>query len=161
RDTIKYRVNSHTAQSLLLSEGNSELLVSLQQFRVNFIKTLGSILGGSRGRVVNNVLIVNGWIVHICPSRFFHGQPMPVRLESPLKHKFRLLFLCRNHTNDVFIQTAGEYIGFYVRHESIFVLYVGELLNRRSLSTHVPFLLKLPYLFRNCDTHKAGFVAVA
>ncbi len=114
-------VGAHdTGQHFLLAQRNAELLVSLENFRIDLVERGQRLL--LRRRIVIGVLVIDLGIVDARPGRLAHGQPALVGAEPPLEHPFRLVLLGRDETDGVFRQALGGLFGFDVGDEPVFVL---------------------------------------
>ncbi len=83
RHRIKHRIDSNVfnaGQKCLLAQGNAQLLVSFQQFRVDIIHGCRSITGFLRGGIIGNRLIIGRCIIHRRPARLLHRQPVTIGL---------------------------------------------------------------------------------
>ena len=78
RNAIKHRIHSHPSQAFALLQWNSELLIGLQQLRIDLIQAPrpGALLFWRR--IINRCLVVNRRVVHVRPRGLLHGEPMPV-----------------------------------------------------------------------------------
>src|SRR5665811_641319 len=95
-------------------QGDAELGVGLEQFRIDIVQALGAVaLGLGRG-VINNVLVVDLGVVDVGPRGLFEGQPVAVGLEAPFEEPCGLVLLGGNQADDIFAQAAGNGIGFDV-----------------------------------------------
>ena len=68
RDTIHDRIHRHSAQVLLLLQGNAQLIEGLQQLRIHLVEALRSLLPFRSG-IIDDVLIVDGRNLQVCPMR--------------------------------------------------------------------------------------------
>ena len=107
RHAVHYRVHRDTGQALPFLKGDSQLFEGRQYFRINFIHALGPV--SLWGRVVIDVLIVDGRIFHVGPSwrLLLQLQPMAERLEPPFQKPLRLFLLRGDQPDDVLIQPLG------------------------------------------------------
>ncbi len=55
---------------------------------------------------------------------------MPIRLEPPLEHEFRLFLLGGDQADDVFAQALGDALFLDVGDESPFVILLRKIANR-------------------------------
>ena len=71
--------------------------------------------------------------MHVAPCG--HGQRLPIaeRLEAEIEQPFRLTFLMRDQTHDVLIEAARYDVGLHIGREAVFILLVGDLLDKRVL----------------------------
>ena len=143
RDAVKDSIHGDPAQPLLFLQGNAQLLISRQQLRVNLFQTVeGLLLLGSR--IVNDVLIVNGWEMDILPGWLLHCQPMPVGFQTPLQHELGLVFLSGNHPNDILVQATRYGIGFNFRDKSPLIFFIGKFFNCVGSGSHRVSLINIP-----------------
>ena len=73
--TVEHRINSHVAQTFLLTQGDSKLVEGFKQLGINFIKTCFFRLLFWRC-VIDDVLIINRFIAQGSPIGLFQGEPM-------------------------------------------------------------------------------------
>ena len=114
-DAVEDGIHSNSRQQLLFFQRNPQLLIGPQNLRIERLQALqGRFLLG-RG-VVHDILIIDRAIFDVGPLglslRLFQRGPVPVSLESPLKHELGLVFFCRNQANDVFVQTLRHILRF-------------------------------------------------
>ena len=107
-------------QHLLLTQRNAELLVGLEDFRIDLVERGQRLL--LRRRVVVIVLVVDLRIIDPRPGRLAHGQPAAIGIEPPGQHPFRLGLLGRDEPHDVLGQALGGLVGFDIGHKPVFVL---------------------------------------
>ena len=106
RYTIDHRIHRYSGQDLLLIQRNTQLLKGADQFRVRLIKAVQHrLLLGCR--VIDNVLIIDGRVIHVRPVWFRHLLPLPERLQAPFQQKLRLFLLGGDLTDHIFIQAFG------------------------------------------------------
>ena len=134
RDRIEHRVDRdlaagpgaavlahHAGEHLLLAQRNAELLVGLEDLRVDLVERLRRDLLPRRGVVVD-VLVVDLRIVDPRPGRLAHGQPAPVGVETPLQHPGGLVLLLGDEPDGVLGEALRRLVRFDRRLESILVL---------------------------------------
>ena len=125
-------------------QGNAQLLVGFQQFRIHFIQTLGHVFLALGRGIVGNRVVVDFRVAHVGPVRLFHLEPATVGFQTPLQHPFRLFLNAGQAGDNVFIQAGLERVGFDVCYESVLVfpfdqlvhLLVGGRHDRRSVFSH-------------------------
>ena len=143
---VENGVHGHTGQSLLLFQGDAQLLVGLENLRVHLVQAL-QLLHRLGGRVVDDVLEVHRRVVNVGPARPLllvqQGEEVVVRLETPLQHPLRFVLLCGNESDYVFVQTLGGYLRLNVRNEAVLVLLLCHILDNLVCSGHRPSLLAL------------------
>ena len=54
---------------------------------------------------------------------------MAVRQQTPLEQKHGFLFLGRDETDDLFVESAGSRIGFHLGAEAVGIFAWGELID--------------------------------
>ena len=107
-------------EDFLLAQRNAELLVGLEDFRIDFVERRQRIL--LRRRIVIGVLIIDLRIIDACPSRLAHGEPALKGFEPPGQHPFRLILFGRNETDGIFRQALRGLLGFDIGDEPVFIL---------------------------------------
>jgi hypothetical protein len=95
-DGIEHRVDRHLAllhagEDFLLRQRNAELLIGLQQFRIDLVERARSGHALRRGIVIE-IVEIDLRILDARPGRLFHGQPAAIGVETPFQHPVRLLF---------------------------------------------------------------------
>ena len=110
-----------TQQRFALAQRNAEFFVGAQDFGIDLVERLGSLLPLRRG-VVIDVLVIDRAVLDLGPFRLAHGQPAPVGVEPPRQHPFGLVLLRRNEPDGVFAKALGSLLGFDQRLEPILVL---------------------------------------
>ena len=128
RHTVEHRIDRNSGQSLLLLQRNAQLVVGLQQFRIYFVETLGSIRITLGCRVVTDRLEVYGGVANLGPVGLLHVLPTAKSVQSPLKNEVGLIFFGGKKTNDVFIQARRQGIGFDVRDKAFLVLTTNQFI---------------------------------
>ncbi len=108
-------------QYLNLAQRNAELLIGLENFRIDLVERLRALLllGGG---VIINTLIVDRPVGHPRPTRFLHGQPATIGVEPPIQHPLRLILFGRDETDGVFVEPLGSLLGFDDGLEPILIL---------------------------------------
>ena len=107
RNGVEHRIDRDAGQQLLLGQRNAELLVGLEQLRIDLIEALRALRLRLRRRVIIGVLIVDRRIMHARPFRLGHLLPALERVEPPFQHPFRLALLGRNEADRVFVQALS------------------------------------------------------
>ncbi len=129
-DAVEHRVDGHAGEPLLFLEGNPELVVRVEQLRVDLVEALELLLR-LRRRVVVHVLVVDLRVVDLRPGGLVpfleHLQESPIGLEPPLEEPFRLFLLRGDQPHGVFAETLGHELGLDIGLEAVFVFAVGEL----------------------------------
>jgi len=75
-------------------------------------------------------------VMQLRPVRLFHRQPVPVRLQPPLKHPVRLALLVRDESDDFLVQPHRRRLGLHVRDKPPLVFAVGEGLDLSGFGRH-------------------------
>ena len=73
RDAVKDGVHGDSGEHLLFGERDPQLLVGLQQLRVDLVEALRSVLPAWSG-VVDDVLVIDGGVGDVGPVRLLHGE---------------------------------------------------------------------------------------
>ena len=108
-------------QRFALAQRNAELLVGAQNFRVDLVERLRSVLLLRRGIIIE-VLVVDRAVIDLRPFRLAHGQPALIGVKPPRQHPFRLVLLGRDEADGVLGQALGGLVRFDQRLEPILVL---------------------------------------
>ena len=111
----------HALQHLDFAQGNAELLVGLQDFRIDLVERADRLLR-LRRRVVIEILVVDLGIVDARPFRLGHGQPAAIGLQPPLQHPGRFVLFRRNEADGIFRQPLRGLVGLDQRLKSISIL---------------------------------------
>jgi hypothetical protein len=127
-NAVEDGVHRHARESLLLLQGDAELLEGAQELGVDLVEALRSVLLATGGRVVADVLEVDGRVVDLRPARLLHLEPVPVGLQTPLEHPLRLLLLPGDEPDHVLVEAARHGVGLDVRDEPVLVLPVRQVL---------------------------------
>ena len=132
-------------QRLALTQRDAELVVGLEDFRIDLVERLGAGLLLRRGEIIQ-VLIVDRGVGDPGPGRLPHGQPAAIGVEPPGQHPRRLVLLLRDEADDVFGKAFGRLVGFDVGDEPVLVLVnvdkadlIDGLLNGRHFTLHSRF----------------------
>ena len=135
-DAVEDRVHGNAGETCPLGEGDPELLIRLQQFRIDLFQTLRRCLLFRR-RIIDHILVVDGRILHVGPCRLFHRQPVAERLQPPFQQPFGFPLLAGDQTDDVLTETARSGVRFDIGDETVLVLAVRERFNCRVFGAHV------------------------
>ena len=126
---IKHRVHGHAGEPLAFAQRDAKLFIGLQQFRINLIEAFRPVaLFPGRG-VVNDVLIIDFFVVNFRPGWLLHGLPVPERLEPPVGQPDRLVFAARNQPDGALAQARRRGVGFHVGVEPVFVFLFDQAFN--------------------------------
>src|ERR1039457_4779508 len=126
RDAIKHRVHGHPGQTFPLLQWNPELLISLQQLRINLVQAPRAIALLLRRGIIHRALVVDRRVMHMRPPPPLHRHPMPNRLEPPLQHELRLILLGRDQADDVLVQARWRRVGLHVGNEAVLVFLLDQ-----------------------------------
>jgi len=74
---VEHGVEPRRRQVALARARGCPIWHRLRAVSIHFIEALGGIRWCARRRVVRNVLVVDGLVMHVCPRRLLHGLPMP------------------------------------------------------------------------------------
>ena len=85
-----------------LVQRNAQLLIGLEQFRIDLVERFRR--GSPRCRIIVNVLEIDRRMRNPRPVRLAHVAPGTIGLETPFEHPFRLTFLRRNEPHDILVQ---------------------------------------------------------
>ena len=131
RYRVEHGINGDAGKALALVKRDAQFVERFQHLRIDFVQTLRSVVEGFRRCVVVDVLVVDIRISQLGPARLsvFTLQLAPVleRLQPPLEHPIRLIFLLRDQPNNVSIQTLGSQFHLDISRESPLVARVIEL----------------------------------
>ena len=123
---IEYGIDGdYAGEHVALLEGNAQLLESLGQLGVDFLRPVLVLLGSG---VVDDVLEVDLGQVQMGPARHLHRLPFPERVQAEFQEPVRLLLEAGDGADDVLVQALGNEFLFHVRHETFLVLPGGEFL---------------------------------
>ena len=129
RDAVEHGIHGDPGERLLLLDRNAELLVGLEQGRIDLVEALGHVFRTFRGREVGDRLEIDGRVVDRGPVRGRHGQPVAIGLEPPLGHELRFAFTGGDGTHHLFVQTGRQGIGLDLGHEPMLVLGSDDIVD--------------------------------
>ncbi len=127
RYRVEYRIHSDTGQCHLLMQRDAQLVVGLQQLRIDLIQALWLVGHALWRGVVRYRLIVDIRVFDVRPVRRFHLQPLAVGLQTPLGQPFRLALFVGDKAHHVFIQTRGQGVRLDVGDKTGFVFAGSNL----------------------------------
>ncbi len=127
RNRVEDGVDRHAGELGPLAQGDAELLVGLEQLRVDLFERLRPVLPGLRRRVVDDRLVVDRRVVDVLPGRLLHGEPVAVRLQAPLEHPLGLVLLRGDEPDDVLGEARRDRLRLDVGDEPGLVLALGQL----------------------------------
>jgi len=96
----------------LFLQRDAEFGVGLEKLRVDLSQGFGAVLFRFGRGIVDDVLVIDGRVVNVGPGGLLHGLPVAEGLEAPFQEPFRFLFLGGDQADDVFVQAAGDGVGF-------------------------------------------------
>ena len=111
----------HAFQHLDFAQGNAELLVSLEDIRIDLVERADGLLR-LRRRVVIEILVIDLGVVDPGPFRLRHGQPAAISLQTPFQHPGRFVLFRRDEADGIFRQPLGGLVGLDKRLKSITIL---------------------------------------
>ncbi len=155
RHAIKHRVHRHPGQPLALLQRNPQLLVGLQQLRINLLQAPRPIALLLRRGIIHRALVINRRVMHMRPRRLLHRQPMAIRLEPPLQHELRLILLRRDQADDVLIQARRRRVGLHVGEEAVLVFLLDQSFNCLRRCAHLDSINSLALLNSPRPSHAA------
>ena len=134
RNAIEHRIDGDAGQRFLFVERDAQLLVHLEQLRIDLFQTLWSVRLRFRRRIITDRLVVDGRIMHHRPLRlslrFFQLRPMAVSFKPPFEHERRLVLFRGDEANDLFVQPGRNGVGFDIGDETVLVLAPGQIFDR-------------------------------
>ena len=101
---------------------NTQLVVRLQEFRIDLIEALGAVSHTARRRIITNRLKIDRLVTDMCPAWLSHLLPALKRTQAPVEHKFRLVLFCRQGSNYIFVQPRWKGVRFDLGDEPFFVV---------------------------------------
>ena len=122
---VEHRVHCHPGQAFLLINGDAQLVISFQQFRIDFIEVFRSFLLFRRG-IITDGMIVDSCIINIGPARLNHSQPVAISLQTPLQHPIRFALFGRYDADHVFAQAGRDCVGIQIGDKTLFVFLADE-----------------------------------
>ena len=120
------RIDRHARQPRAFMQRDAELGVGGQQLRVDVVEVLRRVQRRARRRIIGDVLIVDGLVVHVRPGRLAHGLPVTECLQAPIEQELRFVLLARYRRDHVLVQSGRQAVGFDVRDESVPVLLIDQ-----------------------------------
>ena len=129
RDAVEDSVDRHLPwldprEDLSLMERNPQLLVGLEELRIDLIEALRPVFFG--GREVVDVLKVNRRIRDRSPVWLRHRKPEPIGLEAPLEEPRWLFFFGGDKANDLFAQALGRELALDLSDEAVLILLLFD-----------------------------------
>ena len=104
---VEDRVDGDAGELRALAQRNAELLVGLEELRVDVVERLRPVLPRLGRRVVDDRLVVDRRVVDVLPGRLLHREPVAVGLQAPLEQPLRLVLLGGDQPDDVFVQARA------------------------------------------------------
>src|SRR5690606_33417994 len=126
-DAVEHRVDRDLArpldpgEHLLLLERDAELLVDLENFRIDLVEALQRRLLLRRGVVVG-VLVVDLRVAELGPVRLLHLLPQAKGLQAPLEHPLGLALLGADEAHGRFVEPLGRELLLDVDRPAVLVL---------------------------------------
>src|SRR5690348_13908125 len=136
RNAVKNRIYGDPRQQLTLAQRNAQLFVGGEQFGIDLVKALGTVLVGLRRRVVNDLLVIDRRIMNVRPGGLLHSEPLAIGFKPPIEHELRLVFAGGNQANGLFVETGRYGIGIYIGDESPLIFLSGKSLDGVGLGGH-------------------------
>jgi len=121
---IEHRIHRHAGQLGALVQRHAELVVGLDQLRVDVGQRL--VLGFRRSEVADR-LQVHRRDLELRPLRLRHGQPVPVGGQPPLGQPLGLVLARGDQPDHVLVQARRHHVGFDVGDEAGVVLALEPL----------------------------------
>ena len=118
----------HAFEHLDFAQGNAELLVGLQDFRIDLVERADRLFLFRRGIVIE-ILVVDLGIVDARPCGLGHGQPAAIGLQPPFQHPGRFILFCGDEADGIFRQPLRSLVGLDKRLKSISILIDVDLAN--------------------------------
>ena len=105
---------------------------------IYFVEALERLDALRRG-VVDEGVVVDGWVADVAPVRLLHGEPAAISLESPLEHEFRLVLLRRNRADYLLVEPGWNGVRLDVGDEPVRIFAIDQRLNSRAHSNSLAF----------------------
>ena len=121
-DAVEDRVDRDARQRGALLERDSQLLVRLEELRIDLVETLRAVVLRLRGGVVRDPVVVDRRVGDVRPTGLRHGEPVAVRLQAPFDEEFGLALLARDEPDDILVEAGGHGVGLEIGDESVPVL---------------------------------------
>ena len=115
---IDHHIHGHSAQSLLFFQADAQLVEGLEQLWVHLVEAVEFFLGLGC-RIIGDGVKIGWWVLQVGPVGLLHFLPLPVAVQSPFRHPFRLVLFGRYEPNDLFIQTIGRFVRIDVGGEAV------------------------------------------
>ena len=138
-DAVEYRVHRHAGQGFLLLQGNTQFLISGQQFRVHLIKALGTVTSLFWGGKVGNSLEIDGIIAQMGPIGFFHLQPVTIGLEAVVQHPLRFVLFRGNEADGILVKAWRQGVRRHVGDETMFITGFHQVVHAFLFCIHIVF----------------------
>src|SRR5439155_5834570 len=156
RDAVQHGVDRDAGQAFLLLERDAEFRVQGPDLGIDILEALHFLLR-LRGRVVDDVLIVDRGIADVRPHGLLHREPVAIGPEPPLGHPFRLLLLARDEPDDVLVEALRNRVLIEVGDETVFVLLLRHLFLEYALRDHATHPL---FMGRGRDTITSIYISL-
>ncbi len=125
-DRVEHGIDRDASQQFLFFQRDAELGVGLQKLRIDLVEALGAALFRFGRGIVNDVLVIDGRVVNVGPGGLLHGLPVAEGLEPPFQQPFRFLFLGGDQADDVFVEAAGDGVGFDIGDEPPLIFLIRK-----------------------------------
>src|SRR5262249_12585755 len=127
-------------QALLLGEWDPELLERLDELGIDVVEARGPLALPLRGRVVDDLLVVDGRVGDVRPPRLSRlALPLPPAAlgpPAPLQHVLGPRLLGRDQPDDFFVQPRRKRVGLDIAYEPPLVVAGRERLERLRRCAH-------------------------
>jgi len=120
RDTVHYRIHSHSCKMLLFFKRNAKPVKCSFKLRI-YLFNASRCIFWLRGCIIYYVLIVYIRDLKVCPSGHLHCFPVTESFQTELKKPFRLSLFPGNDTDNIFIEPLGDPFHFNIRIKAVLV----------------------------------------
>ncbi len=127
RHRIEHRVDGDArgtldaGKDLLLAQRDAELLVGLENLRIDLVEGLRGRVHLRRG-VVIDLVVIDLRVFDPRPGRLLHGEPAAIGVEPPFEHPVGLALLARNEPDHVLGETLRRLLHLDFGREAVLVL---------------------------------------
>ncbi len=129
RNRVEDRVHRDAGERRPLVQRDAQLLVGLEELRIDVGEGLRPVLLRLRRRVVDDRLIVDRRIVDVLPGRLGHGEPVAIGLEAPLEEPLGLPLESGDLPHRLFRKAGRQGLLLDVGDETELVLLGRQLLD--------------------------------
>ena len=125
-DRVEHRVHRdlgclYTRKNFLFAQRNTELLVSIENCRIDLVQRLWRRIHLWR-RIIIGIVEIDLRIGDARPIRLSHGQPTAIGIKPPLEHPFRLALFRRDKPDNIFRKALRRFVDFEFSRKPVFVL---------------------------------------